>query len=702
MTSAWLANQLVAAGARWARWTAVEEPMVLYAGAFVLGVGGYFALTFQPTWWQIALFVSLAVVFWWFGRRGRMLVLSAAGLWVALGVLLAHVHTVTTATPLLFDGQPTWVKLSGSIEAIDYRVDGQRLYLNDLDVINPNRLQWLEAGGLQVRPRQQRAEFAVGQRVEGQFQVFPIGPPPVPGSIDLQFRAFFQGMSAYAVSVGTVTVLDDGNVQSFNTKIAAIRQSIKNRIFEILGEERGGVLVAMTVGFPRTIQSERLEAYRAAGLAHLLAISGLHMTLVVSWVFWVLRLCFAFGQTRLLPSLWAIPIKKVAILCALAVGLSYFFVSGQAVPVQRAFTMATLFAFAIIVDRRGISLRLLCLAAILVVTVAPEVILGPSFQMSFAAVTVLIIVSSMIPRGSTAGLGMQLLRYAGAIAVTSAVATLATALLTLFHFGQVSLVSVLANVLAVPITALLVMPSALIALLLMPFGLETPFLMLAGYGLDVVQLVANIAQGLPNSTLKVANWPRSIPACLGLALVCAALMKTWRKAYALLILCAIGTLIALHRPADIVLTEDFGLATAVVSKPSIAGPNIDAFHQSFLTDYWRGEVVQMPTQAEVLEQLNQHPQIRCSKQGCLLFDAAGKPTVGLALTREAVDQACNAKIPVIAAVFVPTQCRMPAGATPAQVRENGPIAIWLTKNGKIRLQTDLDRRGRRPWVGARY
>ena len=165
------------------------------------------------------------------------------------------------------------------------------------------------------------------------------------------------------------------------------------------------------------------------------------------------------AQVHQRAELWRLPIKKVSMLAALAVGLGYFFLSGQAVPAQRAFLIG--FAIAILLDRHGVSVRMLGVAAIVVMIVAPQVVLGPSFQMS-AAVTLLIFVGRVLPRRRLVGLAWQIPTYLLGVGFASVLATVATATLTLFHFGQVSMVSVFANLLAVPIAAFVVMPSSLV------------------------------------------------------------------------------------------------------------------------------------------------------------------------------------------------------------------------------------------------
>ena len=435
MTSAWPSDQQATDGqASHSDLQLVAEPMVLYAGALLAGIGTYFVLPVQPNWWHVLAPLAGAFILWWSNRSGAFGPAVGLLVWLAVGLIVAHVHTMRMSTPLLYAGQMPWVTVEGTIKSIDYRDDGERLIVKNLKVVEGARMRWLDGSGLQLKPQHQNQAFSVGQRVGGRVQLFPIGPPPVPGSLDLQFRAYFDGVSAYGATRGPLTVLDDTSASDFRAYVEALRQRIRANIVQTLGEERGSVLVAMTVGFPRAVPEEKREVLRRAGLAHLLAISGLHMTLVVSGVFWLLRTVLAMAQVHQRAELWRLPIKKVSMLAALAVGLGYFFLSGQAVPAQRAFLMASLFAIAILLDRHGVSVRMLGVAAIVVMIVAPQVVLGPSFQMSFAAVTLLIFVGRVLPRRRLVGLEWQIPNYLLGVGFASVLATVATATLTLLSF----------------------------------------------------------------------------------------------------------------------------------------------------------------------------------------------------------------------------------------------------------------------------
>ena len=203
---------------------------------------------------------------------------------------------------------------------------------------------------------------------------------------------------------------------------------------------------------------------RDSGLAHLLAISGLHVGLIAGWLFFVLRFLLALVPALALRA----PIKKWAAATALIGAFGYLLLTGGTVPTQRAFLMLGLVMLAVMLDRVAISFRLLAWAAVAVLLWAPESLLSVSFQMSFAAVVGLIAIYEglgpvMVRWRSNRGLGKRLWLYLGAVLLTTLVASLATSPYALFHFNRVAMYGLAGNLLAVPLTALWVMPCALAA-----------------------------------------------------------------------------------------------------------------------------------------------------------------------------------------------------------------------------------------------
>ena len=219
-------------------------------------------------------------------------------------------------------------------------------------------------------------------------------------------------------------------------------------------------------------------------LAHLLAISGMNLSLVIGFLFVGTRMALA----AIPPLALRYPIKKIAAIPAWCGGLFYLLVTDATVPTQRAFVMASFVLLAVALDRTAISLRLVAIAAAAVMLLAPESMLGPSFQMSFAAVVALIAAyekwGGAFARWKADGGGLRRVAfYLGGVLGATTLAGIATAPFAIYHFNRFALLSVPANMLAEPLTSLWIMPWGTLAYLLMPFGLEALALIPMGWGL---------------------------------------------------------------------------------------------------------------------------------------------------------------------------------------------------------------------------
>ncbi len=212
---------------------------------------------------------------------------------------------------------------------------------------------------------------------------------------------------------------------------------------------------------------------------------GLHMGLVSAFVFAALRLGLLLTPVGLR---W--PIKKIAAGGALVVAAIYLALSGGNVATERAFVMVAVMLLAVMVDRRAISLRAVALAALIVLVLRPEALMGPGFQMSFAATTALVAVFGAI-RDSAHDLPRhRLLRGVASVVLSSAVAGRPTARHAMAHFNQIAQFGLIANLLSVPLMGVLVIPAAVLGIGLMPIGLEGIGLTAMGFGLEWILYVA--------------------------------------------------------------------------------------------------------------------------------------------------------------------------------------------------------------------
>ncbi|HSV28902.1 MAG TPA: ComEC/Rec2 family competence protein, partial [Candidatus Omnitrophota bacterium] len=475
---------LVAERERWPLWL----PVLLGAG-----VAAYFALPSEPPAWGGGIAFLLAAVAAWALRRTppAMLALVAMAT-VALGFASAQGRAARVAAPAL-ERPSGAVMVGGLAEEVEILAGGsQRVTLSE---------SWIDGMAapprIRIRLKPDAPAVAVGNRITVRALLTPPPQPAMPGAFDFARHAWFQGLGAVGHAIGQPEI--EPAEAGFGLGLNAFRQALTARIHEALPGPEGGVAAALITGEQSGIAQPVLDAYRDSGLAHLLSISGLHMTMVAGLVFFVVR-----GGLALVPSIaLRHPIKKWAAVVALVATFLYMLMAGSPVPAQRSFLMTAIVLVAVLLDRQAMSMRLVAWAAVAVLALSPEAVVGPSFQMSFAAVVALIAAYEVVaPRlaawkADRPGLVAGVALYLGGVVFSTLVAGTATAVYGIYHFNRFAVFSVVANMLAVPVTGFLVMPFALVAILLMPLGLEELALVPMGWGVEAVNLVA----------AEVASWP---------------------------------------------------------------------------------------------------------------------------------------------------------------------------------------------------
>ena len=350
--------------------------------------------------------------------------------------------------------------------------------------------------------------------------------------------------------------------------VATVREGINKRIAAALPPEEATVAQALITGERAQIPRETNTSLQVSGLAHILSISGLHMSLAAGGMFWLVRALLALSPTLALNY----PIKKWAAGAAVVGGFLYMLLAGSGSATQRSYIMVAIMLFAILVDRSAISLRNLAVAAIIILVLQPESAVEASFQMSFMAVMGL---ASFFEWWNNQGEGpcggkpwhYQPLEPWSCVAVaasllTSLIAGSLSAIPATFHFGRVAPYGVLANGLAIPVVSLIVMPMALLSVLAMPFGLEAWPLAAMGFGVSQVLAISDWVASLPAARhmLPQISAASAMLLALGAGVICLARLKL--KAVGVAIMAA-GLLVARFTAFPDMLVERTGANVAV-------------------------------------------------------------------------------------------------------------------------------------------
>lgn len=558
--SAWTRRVLLAERDRWILWCPV---------GLGCGIALYFALPVEPApEWGVTALV-LAAVSGWLARRNAALL----GLCLCLGLLfagfsLAQWRTATVAAPVLTEETRTlW--LTARVLRVEERQTRVRLLLEQPVIEGPSSLPRLERIRLSMASKRLAVEPGDWLRLRAVLR--PPSPPVAPGSYDFARRAYFERIGAVGFVLGHAESAvapagltePPGLFAEIGARWERLRQHISQRLRADLGGQEGAVAAALIVGDRSGLSEATTQNLRDSGLAHLLAISGLHLGLMAGTFFFAMRFVLA-----LIPALaLRYPIKKWAAVGALIVAFVYMLLAGATVPAQRAFLMIAIVFLAILLDRNAISLRLVAWAGTVLLVLSPELLLSVSFQLSFAAVACLVAAYEQISdrrRLATAGwLGpgesgwlWSAVRYLGNVGLATVIATLATTPFAVYHFNRLAWFGLLANLIAVPVTALWIMPLALMTLLLMPFGLEGPVVFLMGLGIALLLWVAETVAGWPGA---ISLLPSITPFGLGLLVMGGLWLIIWRRRWRWLglpFVLAGWSTFALHSPPQILVSQE--------------------------------------------------------------------------------------------------------------------------------------------------
>jgi competence protein ComEC len=430
---------------------------LLAAVAALLGVGLYFALPTEPTLTAVAGLSMAAVVAWAVLRRRGMSLALPVGLaaMLLLTVLVCVLHTLWRATPMLPEADAgTRLWLTGTVTALQPGVRTTRLVLANaqshgeaVPPVPPRvRVSLAASRAAGIRP---------GDTVSAEVMLYPPRAPAFEGDYNARRTAFFEGVGAVGMVRGQVYVTPP-EVYTPWQRLHALRYTLAARL-----ATHDGVAAALLTGVRGYVPPQVAEAYRASGLAHLMAISGLHVGMVAGMVFFGLQRLFALWPWLVLTY----PARKGAALAALLLTVGYALLAGMSIPTTRALIMVAALLLAVMLDRLRSSLHILSLAAILAIWLWPEAALGASFQMSFIAALALVLWMRQKPSKAPSALGwVRQVGYFQGVWATSVVAGLATLPLAGWHFGVVSLAGFATNMAAIPLMGFVVMPLALASL----------------------------------------------------------------------------------------------------------------------------------------------------------------------------------------------------------------------------------------------
>lgn len=691
---------------RWFLWL----PVALGSGIVL-----YFLLPFEPTLATAVLPVGAALVLWWAGGQGAMsLIAGAAALAATSGFALSKLRTESVRAPVLAASLAAQ-QVEGFVELVEPRAGkGQRLTLRVL------KIERLDAGEQPVRVRvrtlRENRDLKPGDAVRLKAALSPPPIPALPGDYDFARTAWFARLGAVGYSTEAAQPMADAPAPPLGLAIFAaierVRHAIGRRVTAALPGETGAIANALITGERGGISEATNQAYRDSGLFHILSISGLHMAIIAGAAFLAIRVLLAAIPAVALRH----PIKKWAAVGAMLATLGYLLISGSSFATVRSYIMISIMFVAILADRPALALRNVALAALLILMAWPESLFDVGFQMSFAAVVALVSAYEWLrrreeARAGDAGLFGGALRRGGlflaGIVLTTLIASLAVAPFGLYHFHNTQQFAILANLIAIPICNLIVMPAALATLLLLPAGLEAAPLGLMGAGIDIMTWCARNVAALPGAVGRVP----AIPTPAFALTVCGGLWLTlWRTRWRIwgLVPIAGGIMLAptgarpdvlIGRGADLVAVRT---PAGLLSALPVRGGTFELTRWLEHDGDARGAAVAGKGEAW-----------RCDESGCTARVAG--LTIAVAKAPAAVRDDCRAAQIVVMRLPRTGPCTSALAVVDrTAVATRGAHALYVAREGmwgrisgmrglhagQLRIDTVADGRGDRPWSAA--
>lgn len=643
------------------------------------GIAAWFVLP-GPVYWVLGLTIPLLIALSgfaaWKGRddRGRLLMaVGAMTLVFALGVALVWARSELVGAP------PIERSISGPFDArVLERIeqpaeDRTRLVLAMRD---PDT-----GAAIKVRVNvpldKDDPAFRAGALIRLEARLMPPAPPMLPGSYDFARTAWFQGLAATGTAYGEPRVLEPTTREPI---LATTQQSLSEHVRAQLAGSPGTIAAAFASGDRGSISPADEQAMRDSGLTHLLSISGLHVSALIGAAYFV--------ALRML-SLWPWLVLRVRVpLLATAIGalagVGYTLLTGAEVPTVRSCIAALLVLGALALGREALTLRMVAAAAGMVLVLWPEALIGPSFQMSFAAVIAIVALYGsdpverfLAPREES--LAARTGRRVLMLLLTGVVIELALMPIVMFHFHRAGTYGALANVVAIPLVTFVSMPLIGLALLLDLAGLGAPAWWLVGKSLELLLWIARFTAEQPGA---VRLTPQMGNLAFALFLTGGLWLALWKGKVRLigLLPVAVASLLHLTTPVPDLLISGDGRHVGIIGETE----GLLVLRES-RSDYVTENLMELAGVQGGPVALESWPDAQCNPDFCVLTLVRGGRdwhvlmSRSRALTTErALAAACERADIVISERWLPNSCRPRwLKADRRSLERSGGLAIML-------------------------
>lgn len=656
---------------------------------FAAGIALYFGAPREP-WPYAGLIPAVGLAALTLLARERPLAFHLLALLATLaaGFATASLQVQRIAHPVLqraVDG----VEIAGFVEVSEQRTRGSRITL---------ALTRLEGRGEdrgEAAPRRVRVTLTsrtppeVGAHVALRASLAPPPGPAYPGGFDFGRLAWLEGIGATGFALGKVavvpTTVEPPAGLALSAWLAATRATIAERIRAALllpgasasMQGDAAIAVALVTGLRDGVPESIEESMRVAGLSHVLSISGLHMALVATGMFFLVRALLALSPALALRC----PIKNWAAVPAALAATFYLVLSGGEVATQRAYLMTLIVLAGVALGRPALTLRTLAVAALLVLALTPWAVLDPGAQMSFAATLALVAAYAHwgrqvaeLPRARLGWLHRPAV-YIAALLLTSLAAGLATAPFAAYHFQRLAPLSLIANLGAMPIASFIIMPAGLAGALLIPFGWDAPAWHVMGWGIGRMVDISRAVAAVPGADRGLPALPLASLVLFALALTTLCLLRS-RLVLVAPVLALAGLALAPLRDRPDILVDREGRTVAVRQSDgrlALMGDRDRGLAGRFVVEQWlnaEGERTRLadPTLTQTA---------RCDPLGCTLQTAGGE-IIALSRHRDSLEEDCRRVALLITTEAPPKDCAAQVLRIDAR-RQTSALALYREK-----------------------
>ncbi|UJQ20750.1 MULTISPECIES: ComEC/Rec2 family competence protein [unclassified Wolbachia] len=520
----------------------------------------------------------------------------------------------------------------------------------------------------------------IGDQVKLSAKLFPPKIAPSEYAYDFARIAYYQKISATGFATSKITLHKKAEARKFLEYIESFRQYIYENLQQNIKKPHVDIISALLIGKKDGIDQKTMDAIRDSGIAHLFAISGLHLSFVAGLFFVVFRNLFAISETLTLKY----NTKKISAFLTILPTTFYLLITGMQISAQRAYIMVILVLVAIMIERKYRGLIAIAFAAAVILIIEPEVILKPGFQMSFSAVLALV-ASYQINANKL--FKIKIMKYFVSIMISSVIASLATVPYTIYNFNYFSISGIITNLVAIPIVTLIIIPLGIIYVLLIPFGIEWIIAPLIERPIDSILYITNAIASLQYLVIPIRTFPASsiIIITLGLLWLCL-WERNWRFFGIFFIVLGICFSTAYKTP-DILINAD----NVAVKESDNLLYSLTRKNRNFVVKTW----AKQNGQNQILNHKkynNSDKRLKCNDYGCI-YNKGNNKSVLLAYKEEDILENCD-KVDLIIQLseFDYSVCNTKT-IKYANLKTYGTHSIWLT-NRYIKINKV---RSNRPW-----